>query len=574
MSKTYKVQEVEDTNNFVYILIVFVLLLTCLPAIPISFCILFLLYLFKADSKKCMVISGGILIFTFIFFHSFFEEFLNSTIAKFTFNIQIIEAHNWSFLFDSYILKFYKIYTFESWCVLFIICFFVATIMLRKLDKNRKREQAGITNLDKEIKTIDKQNKSISDIKLPKEKTLLGYNQSGKKVFCDDNSKHLFISGTTGSGKTVTIANFIKSACQKNYGLLLVDGKGDTTETSMLEITKKLCNQYKRKLYVVDMNDPSNSIKFNPFKNSNPTVCKDMLINMSDWSEEHYKTNTERYLQRVIKMLLTANIDICFENIIKYINVNQFKELSSKLAQDKKISKDEHTQNINLIKDNEKIIQGAAARFSTLAEGEMGAIFENNGIDIYTALQENAVILFILNPLLYPETSRTLGRLILIDSKKAVSKLFANEKKRKFFVFDEINVYASSTLLDLINKSRSAGVTCICATQSLADLETNVSEAFREQIIENCNNYIIMRQNSSSSSETWAKTVGTHETFHMTYQVSDEPESSEKGSARRTREFIVHPDSIKQLKVGEGFFVSRDNNVCEKIKFKNLFEEK
>ena len=341
----------------------------------------------------------------------------------------------------------------------------------------------------------------------------------------------------------------------------------------MLEITKKLCNQYKRKLYIIDMNDPKNSKKYNPFQNANPTVCKDMLINMSDWSEEHYKTNTERYLQRVIKMLLTANIDICFENIIKYINVNQFKELSASLVKNEVISKDVHMQNLELIENDKKIIQGAAARFATIAESEMGEIFQASGIDIHTALAENAVILFILNPLLYPETSKVLGRLILIDSKKAVSQMFKAENKRKFIIFDEINVYASSTLLDLINKSRSAMVTCICATQSLADLESNVSESFREQVIENCNNYIIMRQNSSSSAETWAKTIGTHETFHMTYQVSDEPESNEKGSARRIREFIVHPDNIKRLKIGESFFISRDNNICEKVKIKNLFEE-
>ena len=564
MSKAYKFQEVKNNNNFVNIFIVFVLLLTCWIAIPISFCILFLLYLSKADSKKTMVLSGVLLIISLMVAKCFIADTLNIINV----NLQSLITGSLMNIFSSY-----GLYHWQSWIVVLTLSFFVATVMLGKINKNKMREKAGITNIDKEIKKINKQNKITCD-NASSDKTLLGHNQSGKKIYCDDSAKHVFVSGTTGSGKTVTIANFIKSACEKNYGLLLVDGKGDTTENSMLEITKKLCNQYKRKLYIIDMNDPESSTKYNPFKNCNSTVCKDMLVNMSDWSEEHYKTNTERYLQRVIKMLLTANIDICFENIIKYINVNQFKELSASLVKNEVISKDVHMQNLELIENDKKIIQGAAARFATIAESEMGEIFQESGIDIHTALAENAVILFILNPLLYPETSTALGKLILIDSKKAVSQMFQEtEKKRKFFVFDEINVYASSTLLDLINKSRSAMVTCICATQSLADLESNVSESFREQVIENCNNYIIMRQNSSSSAETWSKTVGTHETFHMTYQVSDEPNETEKGSARRTHEFIVHPDSIKRLGVGEGFFVSRDNNICEKVKIKNLFEE-
>ena len=52
-------------------------------------------------------------------------------------------------------------------------------------------------------------------------------------------------------------------------------------------------------------------------------------------------------------------------------------------------------------------------------KGEIGRIFTSDGIDIARALQEKAIILFILNPLTYPELSPAFGRLVLIDSKKA-----------------------------------------------------------------------------------------------------------------------------------------------------------
>ncbi len=148
-------------------------------------------------------------------------------------------------------------------------------------------------------------------------------------------------------------------------------------------------------------------------------------------------------------------------------------------------------QTLEIIKASSKIAMDATARFSIIQESKIGNIFDETGIDIYTALRENSIILFILNPLLYPELSKLIGRLIIIDSKKAISKLFASNLKRIFFIFDEINVYASPVFIDLINKSRSANVTCISATQSLADLEYNVNDAFKQQIIENCNNYIV-----------------------------------------------------------------------------------
>lgn len=560
MSKTY-IEMKKENDNFINVLLITFLLLVCVPVIPISFLFLFILYLLNAKGKKYVAVSGGILAGVFLLFNSMFDCFFLDLIKIIKQNIFNINIGKISRVFSSY-----GIFRWQSWIVVVLVSFFIATIMLQKLNQNKMREQAGVSSLEKEIKDIDRNNKSVSVSKLPKEKTLLGHNSNNKKIYCADNAKHVFVSGTTGSGKTVLLSNFVKSAVEKDYGLLLVDGKGDTGKCSLLEITKGFCKQYGKNLYVVNMNSPDNSCSYNPFQNTNATICKDMLINMSDWSEEHYKANTERYLQRLIKMINLAEIPLSFETITNYIQPDLFEELSADLEKKKSITKEEYIKNLRLIEDNKKIIQGAAARFATLAEGEMGTIFSNNGIDIQTAMQENAVILFILNPLLYPETSTALGRLILIDSKKAVSQMFNEIKlKRKFFVFDEINVYASKTLLDLINKSRSAGVTCVCATQSLSDLQSNVDEAFQEQIIENCNNYVVMRQNSVTSAETWAETIGTKEIMHMTYQVTDTPDSVDKGSARKVREFKVHPDSIKSLKTGEGYFISRDTGCCEKI---------
>ncbi len=394
--------------------------------------------------------------------------------------------------------------------------------------------------------------------------TLIGYTRLKKAIYCPDNAKHIFVSGTTGAGKTVLLSNFILHSIEKGIGLLLVDGKGDTGQGSMYEITKAFCERHNRPLYVINMNEPTKSAKYNPLKNATETVAKDMLINMTEWSEPHYKTNTERYIQRVVKLMNIAEIPLSFKSIIQNMSADNFESLSAVLQKNSLITKENHIENLDLIKASGKITEQASARFATIAESEMGEIFDENGIDIYSALKTGAVILFILNPLIYPETSQALGRLILIDSKKAVSQLF-NSNHRSFFVFDEINVYASSVLIDLINKSRSAGVTCVCATQSLADLESAVGEAFKHQIIENCNNYVIMRQNSFRSAEEWSKTLGTHEKMQLTYQLNQREETG-MGTAKRVREFIVHPDEIKSFKKGEGVFLSRDDGKCEKIK--------
>jgi len=428
---------------------------------------------------------------------------------------------------------------------------------------------SDIYNFEQDYEMANKKAKEQKELNI--EKTFIGISPNRRDVFIPNNAKHVFVCGTTGSGKTVALSNFIKSAVDYNYPLLIVDGKGDTNEGSILEVTKLIGED--RKLYIIDLNNPSKCHRYNPFKNTSPDIIKDMLINMTTWSEEHYKYNAERYIQRLCFLLQASGITISLETITKYLYKNNFLKLSKDLSEQAKISKDEHIANIALADTSGDIAESASARFATIKESMLGQIFHEDGIDIYTALKENAIILFILNPLNYPETSPLIGNLIIIDSKKAVSNFYNERKHRIFYILDEINVYASPSLLDLVNKSRSANITCILATQSLSDLDT-VNEQFKEQVIENCNNYIVLRQNSSTNAEHWSEIIGTRQTMQATYQVKGEKgvtTPTTLGTLRRTREFIYHPDDIKTLKTGEAFFVSRDEMFNTKLKIHKPF---
>jgi len=400
---------------------------------------------------------------------------------------------------------------------------------------------------------------------------LIGYSNN-KSVFVEADAKHVFICGTTGSGKSVALSNFIKAGADYDYPMLIVDGKGDTDKGSILEITKTLCPN--RKIYVINLNEPSVSDKYNPFKNTTTDVIKDMLINMTNWSEEHYKYNTERYILRLLKLMEMSGLSVSLDSLTRCLPVANFTTLSKNLSVKGKIHKEEFIEDMELAKISGQIAEAAAARFATIKESSLGQIFSEDGIDIYTALEENAIILFVLNPLLYPETSPLIGNLIIIDSKKAVSNFYKHKKKRIFYILDEINVYASASLLDLVNKSRSANITCFLATQSLSDLDT-VSGHFKEQIIENCNNYIVLRQNSSVNAKHFSNVLGTRVAMQATYQIksgsSGEARSTELGSLRKTREYLYHPDDIKLLKSGSAIFLSRDKMYHTRVNIKKPF---
>lgn len=375
--------------------------------------------------------------------------------------------------------------------------------------------------------------------------------------------KHMFICGTTGSGKTVTISNFIESIFKNDYPALIVDGKGDIGVGSILDYIRKFKKHYpNKKVYIIDLNHPNKCDKYNPFHSKTPTIIKDMLICITEWSEEHYKINTSRYIQRLLYLMKKNELELNFNSIIKHLSNNNFKELSLNLQKQNIITKREHIENVKLADSLEKIIEGVYARFTLFIESDIGCIFDDNGIDIPMALNENAIILFILNPLIYPSLSPYLGKLVIIDAKQGVHSLFHKKFNRVFYVFDELSVYANDELLLLVNLSRSANITTILSTQSLSDLD-KVSEVYRKQVIESCNNYIVMRQNEPSNAENWANTIGTRNTMDVTYQIKNEKHVTDAtglGSARLTKEYLYHPDTIKNLKIGEGIFISKDTH--------------
>jgi hypothetical protein len=81
--------------------------------------------------------------------------------------------------------------------------------------------------------------------------------------------------------------------------------------------------------------------------------------------------------------------------------------------------------------------------------------------------------------------------------------------------------------------------------------------------------YIILRQNSAVNAEKWANVIGTRKKLDVTFQITNKEsrftEDTGYGSARGVREFLYHPDDIKNFKTGNGIYVSKDEGKHSKI---------
>lgn len=190
------------------------------------------------------------------------------------------------------------------------------------------------------------------------------------------------------------------------------------------------------------------------------------------------------------------------------------------------------------------------------------------------ALKENAIIIFKLNNFKYPKFSRELGKLAIQDLKNCIAASMNNKdlmNVEKFIVMDELHVYYDENAMQIINMCRDCNVTAGLATQGISDINM-IDENLVGRIIDNCNNYVIMRVNNDETAEKMAAIIGTKKEVSTTYQTSNAG-FGEKGTIKEIDQFKVHPNSIKELPKNKGYFYSKRNPRVEIKPFITKFIE-
>lgn len=390
--------------------------------------------------------------------------------------------------------------------------------------------------------------------------TVFGINQhTGQPIMLTDGDAnlHTLAIGTTGSGKTTALTNFVESCIQKKWPLFYVDGKGDLALAKSIE---QYAQSQNVPFYCFSM--IGESVKYNPISFGGFTSKKDRIVELREWSEDHYRKLAEGYLQTVFKILERSGINVNLWSLSRYLEPPELYQLARELN-DRDLKSE-----IDGLDKKRKDIESLVAEIQNIANSEIGHLFDCNDDSVLTlekALHENAVVYFCLQPLAFPAYASTLGKLIINDLKSLIASQLKNQTRKNIFtIFDEFSVFAGDQIINLINQGRGAGVHAILATQSLSDIERRGGKELLGQVLNNTNNYIIQRQNFPSDAEILANIIGTQDQFVITSQVALQG-STGAGSIRETKEFIIHPDKIKRLMRGEAIFVNKQRFLVQEI---------
>jgi type IV secretory pathway TraG/TraD family ATPase VirD4 len=215
-----------------------------------------------------------------------------------------------------------------------------------------------------------------------------------------------------------------------------------------------------------------------------------------------------------------------------------------------------------------KDITGLQAHLNLLINSEMGHYFRNDEstFNLREAIEKNALVYFALPALQFPSFAKVLGKLVINDLKAVISN---KVNKKVFTVFDEFSVFVSEQVRNLVNMGRGKGIHAVFGTQGLAELK-DINPTLMEQILNCVNTLICHRVNDSISAQAVSDWVGTQNAFAVTAQLDIAQSGASAGSVRSTKEYIVHPDNIKQgLEVGEAYFITKVGGFkTDKVKVK------
>lgn len=421
------------------------------------------------------------------------------------------------------------------------------TMEERIFESSFKVKESERSIFDEKVKTVN------SQMEVKDKLYRLGVNRNLEKIYFDENSQNCAIVGSTGTGKSNTVMNIVHDSLEQGNHLIYVNGKGNMEDTNkVIDMCKK-----RNKDYILISIGEDNEIKYNPFKNANATTIRDMLLALTDWSEEHYKSNASAYYQVVLNLLNLERF-----NIYQFLSTMQDDEALKIEQQKRDIDKWLKKANLEILK-NKDVVATSLPRIMQLFGGEGEKIFSKEGIDIQTAIAQDKAVIINLNPNNYAETSKVLFRLITLDIRKSFEVLDGNTRIITT-IMEEYAGYATDDFINVMNQGRSSGYKIYPTAQSPADTKYEVGEDFLDRVMDNCNSFLFARVNSPQSASYLADVIGTVEKMQIT-RVTNEMVEGDKGTARKVHQYIVHPSDIKYMGIGEIIYCNKDKKQVEYV---------
>ncbi len=387
-----------------------------------------------------------------------------------------------------------------------------------------------------EVKKIER--RSLSKRTATLRDDAIGYSVNNRKLVYGhelDKSIHTAVIGASGSGKTVLLDALMFEDMRQGKPVVYIDPKGDA-ETMNKFI--RMCQFTGRDFSVFSENyHGKGSCALNPVKDGSASNIADRIHHAFTWSEEHYAQLCRDAVGNAVVNLKDEGAEITLRGI--------FEEIS-------RLSRPTNKRACYQRDD----VQGILSRLQKLINSPFGEKLEGGNAISFGDIRASRKCVYIgLSVLGYAEIARSLGRMILGDITYCAydiyrkADLISSPKSPMGICIDELSAIITDEFIEILNKARGAGMELTFAIQSPSDLAKK-NKHLCEQILENSSNWFILKQRVGESANRLASAMGTRETKKQTRQIKDGWEQS-LGSQQIVEEFLVHPNILKNLNIGQ-----------------------
>jgi len=387
-------------------------------------------------------------------------------------------------------------------------------------------------------------------------RTYIGYDRMNEgALYLSDSirNRHIHILGSTGSGKSVLLFNIFKQDVERGMAVIFIDAKGDIENLGRVKEIVRGAGREKDLLYFL-LHDESNT--YNPLVLGNATQLKDKIISSIRWSEVYYQRVSENILQ------------LLFSAVKKILTL---KNLYDILSEPEKIY--DFSDDIEASREYIEFVSVHKKEKTTLT-AEIGLIVFSDfykkldvvkpDINFFECINNNKVVYFGIDVQSYQETSRRIGRMITedINTTSGIIQTQIKERERRYVsvIIDEFQAFGTENFINCLSRGRSSGFMITIAHQSLADLEM-IKKNFSKQVIDNTYTKIVLPINDPETIQTIADMIGTQKELEETVEVIYSRGSyGDRGTLKLVDEYIIHPNDIRRLRIGEAVYKSGVNS--------------
>lgn len=394
-------------------------------------------------------------------------------------------------------------------------------------------------------------------------------------MYYDDAYKGTFVSGTTGSGKSVTLLQMMENTAQVGYPLIVIDfKKGQNISYHLSRMAKK----YNRKFYHF-VNGTSTGELAQYQSSYDPLAAKegqtDLILGMRTWdaASEVYKNRQISLLQTIFFLLNNLdekdvpNFPWNEGGISQFVAALQIPNLFDLIqAYARKIDKTNPDRNMELkLQSLQEVYNDLIAPKSILKEQLDGlsvtmknltmSSYSNslykgshgeNHIDLSKMCmdEDGPIILFQFSPNAEPEFAKYMGSIIVSDIKRAFGHKEVLDNKLPCGIFmDEFQTIDIDLIADIVAKVRSAKGFPVLSSQSILQLAANADSNASYKIdafVEVINNFIVHNGASDNEAERFSKILG--KTSKVSYKITEDNSS---GLFKKNKQMINKSESLE-----------------------------